>query len=516
MAAKVLGSAYMAVDRYAPVSAILSGALLHICYFRINEHHMHGLWYLRSGAAFTTVVWLMMLAIQGNATRAFTTVVGLAGWNLIGIYGSLLCYRLVWHPLRSFPGPVEARISGLWLTGKVIGKYDAHRKLLDLCNLYGPIVRVGPSDLMLAHPLAVPAVHAAPSKCRKGPWYDEDWPRQSIHTSRDHHFHNSRRRLWNLSFSDKAMRDYEKRLRTYNNALMECFSRYDGHPVDAAKWFHYYSYDVMGDLAFNKDFGMLRTGEEHFAVELLNEALAVQGLKLPTWLFRLLVAIPGLTTSYWTFIKYCDEQLRDKMTSGEAEQPSVMNVLLQHAGTTPSSQELLNLQSDARTLIVAGSDTTAATLAHIFYLLAQHPAHLDKLRAELQSLGDGNGGFRHQDIQKAEHLNGIINETMRLFPAVPTTVMRKTPPEGIEVADVWIPGNMNVFTPGFVIGRSELAYKKPNEFIPERWYSMADMVYQKVGFAPFSTGKSDMCSYSRRKLTDPSQEHTLVLVGLSP
>lgn len=29
----------------------------------------------------------------------------------------------------------------------------------------------------------------------------------------------------------------------------------------------------MGDLAFGKDFGMLQSGKEHFAVQLLNEGL---------------------------------------------------------------------------------------------------------------------------------------------------------------------------------------------------------------------------------------------------
>lgn len=81
----------------------------------------------------------------------------------------------------------------------------------------------------------------------------------------------------------------------YNKALIDPLGEHGGRPVNAAKWFNYYSYDVMGDLEFSKDFGMLKSGEQHFAVELLDDALSIQGLKLPTWIFRMLIAIPGLT-----------------------------------------------------------------------------------------------------------------------------------------------------------------------------------------------------------------------------
>lgn len=36
-------------------------------------------------------------------------------------------------------------------------------------------------------------------------------------------------------------------------------------------------------------------------------------------------------------------------------------------------------------------------------------------------------------------------------------------------------------------------YEKPEEFIPERWYSRPTMVKEKSAFAPFSTGTSLIC-----------------------
>ncbi|KAL9127724.1 MAG: hypothetical protein Q9217_003454 [Psora testacea] len=478
--------ASMQYQQYGSLIAVFLGVCLHVGYFQRGEHHMYGLRYLQ---AFTLLFMTSTAALTlGCELPLFTSVKitgAIFGYLSIGIYGSLLFYRIFWHPLRRFPGPTAAKITSLWYSTQVTG-FDAHKKALELYKKYGPFVRVGSSDLMIAHPLAVPAVHGAQSKCRKASWYDEDWPRQSIHTSRDHRFHADRRRVWSQSFSDKALRGYESRIAEYNQALMDRLGEHGGHPVNAAKWFSYYGYDVMGCLAFNKDFGMLRSGEQHFAVELLDEALGVQGLKLPTWTFRMLIAIPGLTKQYWRFIQYCDEQLALKIASDEKEKgwsdkPSLIASLLTHSGLRPTRQDLLTLQSDSRTVIIAGSDTIAASLSHVFYLLAAHPSHVAKLRQELSPHINPDNSFTHNKIFKLDHLNAVINEALRLYPVPPTAIVRKTPPEGILVDGTHVPGNMNVWTPQYVIARSDIAYEQAYEFVPERWYERTEMVKESAG-----------------------------------
>lgn len=176
----------------------------------------------------------------------------------------------------------------------------------------------------------------------------------------------------------------------------------------------------------------------------------------------------GLTEKYWRFIQYCDEQLAAKMAEEKSDKPSLMDVLLAPAGPRPSRQGLLTLRSDSRTIIVAGSDTTAASLSHIFYLLAKHPEHVVKLRQELLPLMNSDGTFEHQKVHRADHLNATINEALRLYPVPPTAIVRKTPPEGIVVDGTHIPGNMNVWTPQYIIARSEAAYERPFDFVPER------------------------------------------------
>ncbi|KID93373.1 cytochrome P450, partial [Metarhizium majus ARSEF 297] len=145
------------------------------------------------------------------------------------------------------------------------------------------------------------------------------------------------------------------------------------------------------------------------------------------------------------------------------------------------------LEGDSQLIIVAGSDTTAATLTSMVYELLRAPKYIDMLRDELAPFVQGDViDFRR--IQTLPILNGIVNETHRLHPPVPTTLSRRTPSEGIMVGDTHVPGNMTVWCPQYAIGRTESLYKDAGTFFPERWYSRPDTITDKTVFAPFSVG----------------------------
>lgn len=67
---------------------------------------------------------------------------------------------------------------------------------------------------------------------------------------------------------------------------------------------------------------------------------------------------------------------------------------------------------------------------------------------------DNSGEALHGKIANLDHLNGIINETLRLHPPIPTAIQRKTPPEGIDIDGSHIPGEMTVWCPQSVLGHS--------------------------------------------------------------
>jgi cytochrome P450 len=111
------------------------------------------------------------------------------------------------------------------------------------------------------------------------------------------------------------------------------------------------------------------------------------------------------------------------------------------------------LWGDTRLVIVAGSDTTSAALAYIFYHLAKEPEIVSKLRDELRRIYTSGSETEARDTQDAKYLNGVISEALRLHPPVPSGLLRQTPIEGIMVGDTFIPGDVTVSAPTWSMGR---------------------------------------------------------------
>ncbi|KAF4226423.1 hypothetical protein CNMCM6805_004602 [Aspergillus fumigatiaffinis] len=418
---------------------------------------------------------------------------------LTGLFSSLLCYRTFFHPLRSFPGPRAARLCASWLSLR-LRKTPTFRYFHQLHEEYGPIVRIGPSEVSIIHPEAVAIVHSAQSRCTKNAFYDNAHPMMSLHSWRDRDAHDQRRRVWSGGFGDRALRGYEKRIRVYREKLFQRLQAEtagaglgsaSNSPVDVSKWFTYYSYDIMGDLAFAQSFDMLDARKNHWAVDVLMKGLTGYRLLWPSWFFRLLATMPslGLSKDWHRFIEFSTGTLVKRLND-EVKIPDVFASLIAPLnGRSPSGEEKNVLMGDAMLIITAGSDTTATSLTAIVYELARHPEEVSKLRSELDPIPvESNGEYLHDNIAKLPHLNGFINETFRLHPPIPAAIPRKTPPEGIVVRDVRIPGGMNVYTPQWSLGRSEAAYVDPSTFIPERWYKYPNLVRDKSAFGPFGIG----------------------------
>ena len=209
--------------------------------------------------------------------EALSSIVFLSCSFLAGLYASLLLYRVFFHPLKNFPGPFPARLTSLWYSTQCTNA-DSHKQVFKLHEKYGEFLRVGSSDLSIAHPEAVEIIYGHGTRCTKSPWYDQTLPLVSMHTARSRALHDRRRRIWSVAFSDKALRGYETRIRGYGERLKKQLASLNGNSVNASKWFNYYSFDVMGDLAFGESFDMLRNGKEHWAIKIISEAMDSQHL----------------------------------------------------------------------------------------------------------------------------------------------------------------------------------------------------------------------------------------------
>lgn len=122
-----------------------------------------------------------------------------------------------------------------------------------------------------------------------------------------------------------------------------------------------------------------------------------------------------------------------------------------------------------------------------FYYLAKNPASYHKLQTILDAeFPGGESDWTYTKAKSITYLEGIINETLRLRPSVPGGMPRATPPGGLQIDEVFIPGGINVSVPTYAIQRDARYWKQPLEFRPERWETITP---ESVPFVPFTKGK---------------------------
>jgi cytochrome P450 family 628 len=98
-------------------------------------------------------------------------------------------------------------------------------------------------------------------------------------------------------------------LKKYVDELVAQLDNLEAQSVNASLWFNFYSFDVMGDLAFGKSFNMLKSGEQHYALKLLVDGMHAIGILTPIpWILPLLLRIPGAANGNKIFTKFIEDQ----------------------------------------------------------------------------------------------------------------------------------------------------------------------------------------------------------------
>ncbi|KAK6957361.1 hypothetical protein Daesc_000145 [Daldinia eschscholtzii] len=475
---------------YACLGAAALGVFSHFAIFIRGEWHMQAptLFTLYSSLAF--VIFFVEQQLGADIKTSFQIASLIVSSYATALFTSIVIYRKYFHRLRHFPGPWLAGATKFWhvwqcRTGKNFLVIEELRKK------YGPVIRTGPEEITFVDAAVPPAVDGPRNKCTKAVWYDFLLPELAVNTTRDIKEHDARRRVWDRGFTNKALAIYEERVVEYAETLaaqIEKLSLEDS-PVNVSDWFYWFTFDVMGEFAFARSFGMLKDKRWHFAVRLLRRAMSLLGPFSPVpWIAQIaFYIIPWMyiVRDWLSMMQWCKDRMGERIAR-KVERPDVSHWLIEASlekGSLEADREWLN--GDAITIIIAGSDTIAPTLVFAFYELARSPWHQDILLSELKDVDI----YDKSQLQNCNHLTALINETLRLYPPVPTGGYRQSPPTGMTINDVYIPGNVTIVAPRYSLARLDSSYEEPEQFIPERWTTRPEMVKDARGFAPFSQGR---------------------------
>ncbi len=125
------------------------------------------------------------------------------------------------------------------------------------------------------------------------------------------------------------------------------------------------------------------------------------------------------------------------------------------------------IRDQLMTLLMAGHETTATSLAWALELLFRAPDSMERLRAELEQGG-------------ADYLDAVVEESMRLRPVVPFTGRLLTEPA--ELGGYELPAGRVVFASIWLAHTREATFPDPYSFRPERFLDGSTETYSWIPF----------------------------------
>lgn len=233
--------------------------------------------------------------------------------------------------------------------------------------------------------------------------------------------------------------------------------------------------------AMGKDFESLQQGQDHPLIANFEEitnpstekviyfALNILGLskivRLLPW--RMNELADTISSNLYNHCCSLVNQKESELASGSLDKrKDILSHLMR--STTLTHKQLVD---QLLTILSAGHGTTSVTFTWMTYLLAQNPEIQSRLRTEIHQNVPSASAFVNGDdlssiLQGLPLLNGVCNETLRLYPAI-NIIYRNTVRSTILLGNM-VPAGTQVILSPWAINRSrDLWGSDATEFVPK-------------------------------------------------
>jgi cytochrome P450 len=315
---------------------------------------------------------------------------------------------------------------------------------------YGPVVRVGPTDLSYATSQAWKDIYGG----RAGGELAKHPREYSVKTIADHIIiadatnHARFRRSMAPAFSDRALREQEPLITKYVDLLVARLGKAaeSEEATDMVGWYNCATFDLVGDLAFGEPFGCLEEGRYHPWVKMIFDSLKMVNLALCTAYFPLLnkalmnLAPASVKKMQEKHIALTKDKVKRRVDVG-TDRPDFLSFILRHKDE--SRMSYVELEANSEILIIAGGETTATALSGATYYLLKTPRVMEKLVREVRGKFSGEAEINSTTVGQLKYLQAVIEETLRMYPPAPINLNRITPPQGAMVCGKWVAGGVS-------------------------------------------------------------------------
>ncbi|KAI9376628.1 hypothetical protein BJX61DRAFT_530782 [Aspergillus egyptiacus] len=413
--------------------------------------------------------------------------------------------------LHRYPGPFLAKFTDLWRFLDVHARRP-ERTHIALHQKHGDVVRLGPNMLSFASPSAIKVIYGLNKGFTKSEFYpvqmtvSKGEPLPSLFSTLDENFHANLRRSVNHAFSMSSLVQYEPMV----NETIEIFLDQTAtlfanrsQICDFARWLQFFAFDVIGSITYSKRHGFIEKNQDiDGIVKSLARIFDYSGpIGQMPWLDKVFWKNPifdalqkwGIADNSHPVAVFARQRMAERINAAaEPDSPAsiharpqnedLLTKFLKSGKDRPDFMTEKRILTMAVSMAFAGSETTAISLAAVFYYLLKNPQYMARVREELDTAVETGtianrptGLVTWSESQKLPFLDACIKESFRICPAAGLLLERVTPPSGIDIAGHFIPGGTIVGCSAWVLHRREEIFGPDvDTFNPDRWLTVPE------------------------------------------
>ncbi|KAL6241983.1 hypothetical protein RBB50_011228 [Rhinocladiella similis] len=371
----------------------------------------------------------------------------------------------------------------------------------------GPIVRYGPDKLLFNEPKAWQDIYAYKANVRKSDTFSASQSHPDSTDTFSELYKEpalKKRKTLSYGFSESSLRSFEAYMLDQINLFCHQLVSPSTEKVkDMSLWFNYLSYDIMGEMVFGRGFSMLTDPSLRYMLDLIDSTVFsyLLGSIIP-WLHKsgiITLLMPRIFFGRKKFFAEAGKRITERIQLGpDAEEVNgrrdFFHWLLNGKDENGQPLQHARLGAEGILLILAGSDTSSASLAGTLFYLMQQPRCQKKLLEELERTFDDVDDIRLGDkLTSCVYLRACVDEALRMASAGPGVSERTILKGGTMIDGVYFPEGTTVGSGGWASSYNEKYIRDCDKYWPERHIPSEEFSAEEVQLAhsaywPFGLG----------------------------
>ena len=389
------------------------------------------------------------------------------------------------HALRHYdnlPGPRGIPVLGNALQ---IEAPRFHQQLEQWCGKYGPLfkLQIGNRKMLVVgdHEVVASLLRDRPDGLRRPTRFEQICIEMGlplgVFTANGDTWRRQRRMVM-AGFDPAHVRRYFPALQAVSQRLVGRWQRaaLQGVAIDLQADLMRYTVDTIAGLAFGAQVNTLESDDDVIQQHLdkifpaLNKRIFAP---VPIWRFmrsaadrQLERSIAEVNSAVAGFIAQARRRMQDDPVVREHPR-NLLEVMLAAADEPGSGLDDSQVAGNVLTMLLAGEDTTANTLAWMIYLLWLNPLALTRASDEVRRVVGDAARPTLDQLEQLSYVDACAHETMRLKPVAPIILLETL--HAMTIGDVQVPAGLTIGTLMRRDSVSDRCLPRAAAFKPERW-----------------------------------------------